>query len=387
MKKVLVNMPTINHNGIMILRLLKFKKFQSLGWDVYVNGGDFIKKIRIGDPYQFNKNFKEIKNRKYCGTKINFIFHSLKWNIKSLLQYSKIMKGSFDVIYSPSAVLDLVLLPWIIKIFNKKRIKWVTVFDNIVPITDPGNKIVRFLAWLFFNLSIGMLKRADVIFAISEDLKKFLIVKKFNPEKIIVTGNAIENDLVKKSKKLKKYESDALFIGRINETKGIYDMLKVLDLIKKEIPNFKLSILGSGDGLTENQFRKKIYQMNLNKNVKFLGFVTGVNKFNIIKSCKCFWFLSVSKSESFGIALLEAVCSGLPAFVYDLTPFKKIYKNNEVFFTTKGDYKNVARKVLRLFREKKFNNLNGKLLLGKYSWENIAVIESNNMRNKDEKYI
>ena len=71
--------------------------------------------------------------------------------------------------------------------------------------------------------------------------------------------------------------------------------------------------------------------MHLINNVLFLGYRKGLEKFNIITSSKCFWFLSVSESESFGIALLEAVCLGLPALVYDLDPFKKIYKNNEVF--------------------------------------------------------
>ena len=379
MKKVLINMPTIDDSGIMILRLIKFKTFQLLDWDVYLNGGSFMTKLQIDDPYKFNKKFQEIKNKKYKITKLNFIFYAIKCNFQSLSFYRTITNGSFNVIYSPSSVLDLLLLPWVIKVINKRKIKWVAVFDNIVPFSDPGNKLIRFLAWFFFQISLFMLKKADKIFAISDELKLFLVNRGFDPNIIVITGNAIENDLVKKSKKMEKYKSDALFIGRINETKGIYDMLKVLQIITQEIPNFKLSILGSGVKETEDQFREKIAQMRLTKNVKFLGFVSGVNKFNIIKSSKSFWFLSVSKSESFGIALLEAVCSGLPAFVYNLEPFQKIYKNNEVYFSQKGDYKSVAEKVLHIFREKKFNNNNGKLLLGQYSWDNIASIEINNM--------
>ena len=112
--------------------------------------------------------------------------------------------------------------------------------------------------------------------------------------------------------------------------------------------------------------------------MKFLGYKTGLEKFNIFKSSKCFLFLS--ESESFGIALLEAVCCGLPAFVYNLSPYKHIYKNNEVIISKKHDYKSVAEKVIQLFENKNFENKKGKLLVNKYSWDKIAKIELSSLR-------
>ena len=113
----------------------------------------------------------------------------------------------------------------------------------------------------------------------------------------------------------------------------------------------------------------------------FLGFKTGIEKFVILKSSKTFWFLSKSESESFGIALLEAICCGLPAFVYDLIPFKNIYKNDEVVISKIGDYQSVAKKVIELFDKKDFVNVKGRLLLDKYCWEDVGVIEMNFFKN------
>ena len=121
--------------------------------------------------------------------------------------------------------------------------------------------------------------------------------------------------------------------------------------------------------------------MDLENNVQFLGFRTGQEKFNIIKSAKCFWFLSVSKSESFGVALLEAVCSGISSFAYDLPQFARLYPNGEVDISSMGDYEQVAEKVKRLFEKGDFSNEKGKLLLGKYSWEKVAEIEYNAIKN------
>ena len=133
--------------------------------------------------------------------------------------------------------------------------------------------------------------------------------------------------------------------------------------------------MGNGDEVTKNKFKKQIKLMDLERNIKFLGYISGIEKFNIIKSSRCFWFLSVSQSESFGIALMEAVSCGIPAFTYNLPVFKKIYKNQEVIFSPIHRTDIVAKKVTKLFKSKNFSNSNGKKLLGKYRWENIVQIE------------
>jgi glycosyltransferase involved in cell wall biosynthesis len=218
-----------------------------------------------------------------------------------------------------------------------------------------------------------LLHKADKIFVISKELKKYLIKKHFDPSKLIVTGNGIEINLIKKSKKEKKYNFDALFIGRINESKGIFDMLDVVIKIKQVYPKFKLAIMGNGNKKVKNKLNIKIKKLNLKNNIILLGTVTGLKKFSIIKSSKIFIFLS--KNESFGIALLEAVSSGLPAFVYNLPTYKNIYKNNEINIFKKGDIDSISNAILNTFENKKFENKNGKKLLNKYNWEKIANIE------------
>jgi glycosyltransferase involved in cell wall biosynthesis len=86
-------------------------------------------------------------------------------------------------------------------------------------------------------------------------------------------------------------------------------------------------------------------------------------------------FLSKSPSESFGIALLEAVSCGLPAFAYNLPAYQNIYKNNEVNFSKINDTNSVSKSILKTFQAKQFENKNGKKLLGKYTWEKIAKTE------------
>jgi len=372
---ILINGLTIEEGNIVPL-LQKIKFWQKQENTIVIVGNEKLKR-EIGKLRIINSNYTFIKvqNTKNIKTKQDLIFEGLKRNIKILRTARGC--GNFNVVYTISSVLDLIIFPFFLKRANKK-IKWVTVFDNTVPLNDPGNKIIRFLAWTFFHISLVLLKKADCIFVISEDLKRYLIKKGFDKEKIILTGNAVEADLIKKARKSQKYNHDALFVGRINETKGIYDMLRVLKVVKKKYPNFQLAIMGRGDDLTEEKYKNEIKRKNLEKNVKFLGYKTGLEKFNIFRSSKCFLFLS--ESESFGIALLEAVCCGLPAFAYNLSPYKHIYKNNEVIISKKHDYKSVAEKVIQLFENKNFENKKGKLLINKYSWDKIAKIELSSLR-------
>jgi len=377
--KVLINLVTINNQGIFIAWLLKFKKFQSLGCEISVNGADFVEKIDLlkDDVYNFNKKLPEVsKIKSDRSLPALTIFFALQ-NLKALPRLFKVCRDKFDVIYSPSSVLDLTFFPFFLKVIEKK-IVWVAVFDNTVTLSGTGSKLVRFVAWLFFRFSLRLLRRADKIFVISPELKQFLIQSNFRADRIVVSRNGIENALIKKAKAIREVKIDALYVGRINEQKGIYDMLKVLAIIKTVYPGFQLAVMGRGDIKAEENFKKKISDLKLGRNVNFLGFVSGQKKFDIIRSSKCYIFLS--HNESFGISLLEAVCSGLKAFAWDLAVFRKTYRHGEVEFYSPGDYRAVADGVLNLFRKKDFNNRAGKKLLGQYDWGEIGELEFNSFR-------
>lgn len=370
--RILINGLTLEQATLAPL-LYNCRYYLSRGISITFFGNKELKKnidrARIINNYEFI----EFTNSRKITTHFQFIYEALRRNFSALAYLNK-FKGQFDIVYSRSSVLDLIIFPFLLKSIDKK-IRWVTVFDNKVALCDPGNKLIRFLAWIFFRLSLLFLHRADKIFVISLDLKLFLLKNGFKERDIVITGNAVEADIIRQSNIEQRYEIDALFVGRINEAKGIYDMLKILEIVKKEYPEFQLAIMGDGDEATKRNLFKKIQKMKLGNNIQFLGYKIGIEKFNIIKSSKSFWFFSLS--ESFGIALLEAVCCGLSAFAYDLPPFRKIYKNNEVNLIEKNNYQEAASRIIKLFRSGVFENKSGELLLDKYSWEKIVQIEYN----------
>ncbi|MDO9464797.1 MAG: glycosyltransferase [bacterium] len=375
MKNVLVNDISYSNHAVRnaIISKIKYWGKHNYSFAIFTSkaGVSFYRK------HLQNVSFIVLPYAEECPNKFLWIFEYLKRNSVALFFVNNLI-NKYDIVYSISSVLDLAIFPYVFKIFDKK-IKWVVLFENVVPLNDPGNKLIRFLSWVFFHISLFTFRKADLLLPISDSLKEYLISKEFKKNRLIVSGNGIEVDLIRRAKKDNKFNIDALFIGRINETKGIYDLLKVLQIVRKKYPNFQLAIMGRGDKTTEKQFKNEIIKNNLGKNVQLLGYKSDLEKFSIIKSSKIFLFLSVS--ESFGISLLEAVCCGLKAVVYELEPYKKIYLNNEVIMVTKNDYKSAAKKVMKLFDKRDFSNKNGELLLEQYSWDKIAKIELNVFRN------
>lgn len=366
--KVLINGVTLEEANLRPL-LLKIKRWGKRV-DVGIVGNKRLKeRIKKADIIK-NFEFIGIEKSKKIRTRKDLIVEGIRRNFK-LWRRIKEFKD-YEVIYCISSVLDLLIFPFFLKRV-KKDILWVSVFDNVVFLKKEGRGVYGFLAWFFFELELMLLRKADCIFVVDEKLRNYLLGRGFGRKKLVVTGNGVENRLIKKIKRRGRYLYDGVFVGRINESKGINDLLEVLKIVKRDIFDFQLAIVGRGDENTERKYKREIKKSNLEENVRFLGWKEGEEKFEILKSSKVFLFLS--KEESFGISLLEAVCSGLFAVAYDLPAYRKIYKNGEVFLFKKGDYQGAAGKVLEIFRKGDFKNRKGEKLLGKYSWDKIADME------------
>ncbi|MDP3093543.1 MAG: glycosyltransferase [bacterium] len=307
--------------------------------------------------------------------KFTLIFELLKRSLIACFFFPEIAKA--DTLYSISSVLDELLLPFFIKIFDE-RIAWVALFENEVALKRPGNIFVRILARVFYRISLLLLKKADRIFAVTEDLKSVLIKTGINERKIVVTSNAVDKTEIEKAISKRESQFDGLFAGRLEEAKGVFDLIKICRKVVEKYPNFSLGIAGTGHQKQEKKLRELVKTLGLEKNIRFLGYVSGTQKFRLLANSRIFLFPSLD--ESFGVALLEAICSGRKAIAYDLPAYKNIYLNNELETVPIGDIKSFSEKVIGILDEKNFENAAGlKLLMSnKYRYDRIAGIESDN---------
>gem|GEM_PF-356331 len=171
------------------------------------------------------------------------------------------------------------------------------------------------IALLNERIGLVLCRKADLIFAINNDIKDALIAKGFKAEKIFVTTNAVDHELINSVKNEMK-TFDGCFCGSLIRRKGVYDLIDLWEKVLKRLPESKLIIIGYGEEY--HNLLEEVKNKALDKNIIITGYVSARDKILSIKSSKI--FISPSHEESWGIAVSEATACGLPVVCYDI-PF------------------------------------------------------------------
>lgn len=231
------------------------------------------------------------------------------------------------------------------------------------------------------------LKNAQYI-AISETLGKSLIEVMSIPKAnfhVIPNGINIKSflevddsiwDIMEEYGLLNKYP---LILSPINilERKNIEFSLKLITKLKKYYPNIFYIISGKASQHRDtqtyfNSIVELVSKLDLNSNILFLS-----NKFQhaLINSeihdlydlsDAIFYF---SKSENFGIPILEAGATKTPIFTSDIDIFKEIGKDN-IFHLDTHDVETASRLIYDFFESNKSNRLFKEVKM-KYNLETI----------------
>ena len=103
-----------------------------------------------------------------------------------------------------------------------------------------------------------------------------------------------------------------VFVGRLMERKGLYELLEVAKMLKSENLNFQLDIFGGGTMAV--LLKKIIDDNNLQSNVTLHGSVQNGWKKNYEGHC----FVFPSWYEGFSGSLVEAMITGIPIIASDI---------------------------------------------------------------------
>jgi glycosyltransferase involved in cell wall biosynthesis len=156
-----------------------------------------------------------------------------------------------------------------------------------------------------------LLPFAKGITANSSFTQKLILELKNVPVTIIPYGLTIEAKLPHPP--LPDAIHQILFVGRLDERKGLRYLLEALPLVLKE-QSVRLRIVGRG--ILENEIESQCTAMGLNKFVDFLGFVSKDELAEEYASCSIFVLPAIVDSkgdtEGLGIVLIEALAHEKP---------------------------------------------------------------------------
>jgi len=115
-----------------------------------------------------------------------------------------------------------------------------------------------------------------------------------------------------------------LFVGRLEERKGLGHLLKAYHRLRKRKVDARLLVIGAGPKLREY---KRYVGLRGIRDVEFLGRVSDEDKVRYFASADIFCAPNTGQ-ESFGIVLLEAMAAGVPIVASDIHGFKRVVERN-----------------------------------------------------------
>ena len=115
-----------------------------------------------------------------------------------------------------------------------------------------------------------------------------------------------------------------LFVGRLEERKGLTHLLKAYHRLRKRKVDARLLVVGAGPKLREY---KRYVGLRGIRDVEFLGRVDDEAKVRYFASADIYCAPNTGQ-ESFGIVLLEAMAAGVPIVASDIHGFKRVVERN-----------------------------------------------------------
>lgn len=193
------------------------------------------------------------------------------------------------------------------------------------------------------------LRNAEVV-SVSRYVQRTLWEKGFYSK---VKYPKIDEDFILAKPNFKGEGNTILFVGQLGKFhrwKNLELVLRAVVFVKKELPDVKLVVVGSGDMV--EYYKRLARDLNLEENVEFLGYVSKEELIRTYKSAKIL-VLPSSKSEAFGLVALEALALGTPVVVSKVGEFPVIVEDGKGGFLTKLNERDLAEKILFLLRNEK----------------------------------
>lgn len=233
------------------------------------------------------------------------------------------------------------------------------------------SNLVAFIKALTFSMMLALVRRSDMCITVSNFTAKFLLKNGVSKDKIRVSGNGVDADLIEHSKAEKKVY-DGIFVGRISRDKGVFDLVRIWKQVVAWGPDSRLVVVGQGPDLLK--LKKTIEDSNMSSNIILKGSCSDAELYAHMKASKLFLF--PSKFEGWGLAVGEALACGLPVVCYGIPALLEVFGEcNSVFFVPTGDtarFAQVAKKILTQGNLERLEAIS-KEYVTRFDWKYVAL--------------
>jgi len=183
----------------------------------------------------------------------------------------------------------------------------------------------QFWKRIFLPFERRTYRLADKIICDCEDTRRVLIERYDVPEeKASVIHCAVDQGKFH-FENLPKKSNSILYVGRIAKRKGIDFLIRSMPFVVRAIPDVQLLVGGKGSYL--EKMESLVRQLDLERNVTFLGFVPDDQLNTLYNQAQCVVVPSVF--EGFGITVIEAIAAGTRVVGTDVDGIREILNSGE----------------------------------------------------------
>ena len=246
---------------------------------------------------------------------------------------------------------------------------------------------VHFTGWINHTIpklhkreGLKAFKRATAVCAVSKFLKDHL-ENTFHISCHLVPNFIDEDKFNLSSLDINLTRFELLAVGDLIERKNWKGILTIINRVKGKIPNCRLTVVGSGNKMSE--ISTLIQKLDLDQNVRLIGHVDKHDMPSVYNDAHI--LVHTSNLETFGIVILEALFSGLPVIAYESGPIGEILHHSALGSVIAiGDEQSFERAIIDHYNNLKILNREQirELALKKYASKSIIDELMSLMRRK-----
>jgi len=206
------------------------------------------------------------------------------------------------------------------------------------------------MLWFFWKRNRLLRKKVKMFIAPAPILADYL--KKQGFHDVVFLPYIID---VKRKKIKKSNTRHILFIGQLEENKGVSFLVKAMKNVVQKVPGTKLLIAGTGS--QEQALKNQVNKLHLNDNVEFLGWVSDADK--IYQRC-CFVVVPSIWMENAPVSIFEAMSHAKPVIGSNRGGIPWLVKDSETGFIVDVVKGGLSRKIISLLKNEKLRERFGR---------------------------
>lgn len=135
-----------------------------------------------------------------------------------------------------------------------------------------------------------------------------------------------------------------VLLGRLNERKGTYDLLNIVNEVVEKFNDVRFILAGDGD---LKKLNNKITELEINKYIDVLGWINEEKREEILKNTLI--YVLPSYNEGMPMSVIEAMSYGIPTISTWVGGIPQLIDNNESgFLIQPGDIEDLKDKIIIL---------------------------------------